>query len=56
MRVMRDKNGIKQGEVILVDKEKGTMACYSVECCSHKIEEAPSCYGDKCCCNSIPVQ
>ena len=50
--------GIKTGEMLLVDKEKGTIGCYSLKCCSSEFDEKPSCYGDKYCCrgSNVPVQ
>ena len=55
--VNRDKNGIKTGETILVDKEMGTYACYSVKCCSSEFNEQTDCVANKCCgSGGVPVQ
>ena len=42
--VNRDKNGIKTGEIVLVDSEEGTIAFYGTRCCSEELEEKPQCY------------
>lgn len=55
--VMRDKNGFKTGEVLLVDKERRTWACYSLKCCSKEFKEKADCYADPCCeGKSVPVR
>lgn len=42
--VMRDKHGAKTGEVLLVDEERGTVACYRTVCCSKEMIEEPDSY------------
>ena len=55
--VNRDKHGIKTGETLLVDKERGTMGCYSVKCCSSEFDDKPFCIGEKACCSKqVDVQ
>jgi len=55
--VNRDKHGLKTGETILVDKETGTFACYSVKCCSTEFNEESPCHGKKCCCGGpVPLK
>ena len=43
--VMRDKQGIRTGELLVVDKNDGTYACYSLKCCSTDFREEPDCMG-----------
>ena len=45
--VMRDKNGIRTGELLVVDKHGGEFACYSLKCCSSDFRQEPDCMGVK---------
>lgn len=42
--VSRDKHGIKTGEIVVVDHERGTVAMYGSKCCSQELRERPDCY------------
>lgn len=47
--IARDRHGIKQGEMLLVDKELGTLAHYGVDCCKTTIspDRTPFCWIEK---------
>lgn len=48
--VLRDR-GFKKGELLVVDRENRTYACYGKECCSGQMHEAPPwCYFKRACC------
>jgi hypothetical protein len=42
--VTRDKHGLKTGEIILIDHERGTLVAYSTQCCSRELRDEPQCY------------
>ena len=44
--VTRDKNGVKTGEVMLIDHERGTMAFYASACCKDRNGNASMCTCD----------
>eukprot|EP00937_MAST-01D_sp_MAST-1D-sp2_P003249 g3249.t1 len=44
--VTRDKHGAKTGEIMLIDHERGTMAFYSVACCTSKSGSGGCCSCD----------
>ena len=42
--VLRDKHGLKTGEVLLVDHAHGTLVMYGTQCCSSELQNEPMCY------------
>jgi hypothetical protein len=42
--VTRDKHGVMTGAIFLIDHEEGTLACYSVKCCTTQLKDEPDCY------------
>ena len=45
--ITRDNKGIKTGEVIIVDHERGTLAMHGAKCCSSELDAHPQCYCEK---------
>ena len=57
--ITRDKHGVRTGEILVLDRETGTHAYYTLKCCSTQFQETPCCVAKKASCcggTSVPIR